>query len=235
MADRAFRALVAVELRRGLGVVGRGLAMTGAALLLFAVLGQADRQSLGTLLLGLTAFYMVSAPVTVTRDRLDGGLEFLASLPVSPGIVAGARLTGFALLQLPVPVHLSLAGWLWAWPALGLSPGLGTAGAFFLLTWALSVGITGVVSGVMVRWGADAFGRWPAILLALFGMAAVLMGGRFEAAIRDVLARLVAQAGLGTVVGGGSALLALVLLALAYRWLAVGVERFQPEPAKIQW
>jgi hypothetical protein len=134
-----------------------------------------------------------------------------------------------ALALAPVPVHLVAASVLWVGPALGLEPSLPLLGAIAVLSWALSVGVTGLGAGVMIRWGPEAIGRGPGLLFALAGVLVILFGERYEAAIANAVSELIARTGVVWTVGVLAALASVLSISLGYRLIATGLERFQPD------
>lgn len=229
MADGPFRTLVAVGVRRMRPHVLRGVGFTLAAVLLFALAGKGDAENLGVLLLGLVTYYLLWPPLMALVDRLEGGLELLASLPVAPDTLAGARLTANALALAPVPVHFVAASVLLGGSALGLQPSLPFLSAVAILSWALSVGVTGLGAGVMIRWGPEAIGRGPGLFFALAAILVVLFGERYEAEITAVMSELIARTGVAWTLGVLVALTSLLTIAISYRLISTGLERFQPD------
>jgi hypothetical protein len=212
-----------------LGHVLRGVGFTLAAVLLFTLAGRGDAEDLGVLFVGLVTYYLLWPPLMALVDRNEGGLELLASLPVAPSTLAGARLTANALALAPVPVHAVLAAVLLVGPALGLEPSLPLLSAVAILSWALSVGITGLGAGVMIRWGPEAVGRGPGLVFALAIMLVVLFGERYEAAIASAVSELVTRTGVAWTVGVLATLASVLSIGLSYRLISTGLERFQPD------
>lgn len=233
MAEGAFGALLRVDLRRGVGPILRGVALTLAALFVVTLLGHGDRENVGIVLFGLTSYYLLWPPTTAVQDRLGGGLEFLSGLPVDSRVLARARLTAIAVLLLPIPLQLTLTWWVWVAPALGVAPDLPRTAAVFLLTWGCAVGVSGVAAGVLIRWGMDALGRWPSIALALVWIFVIFGGQRFEPAVGAVLGAVVERTGLAVGAGGAAALVVVLALTGSYRLLSKGFEEFQPDPARV--
>jgi hypothetical protein len=87
------------RLRRGfatLGIVG------GAALSFMAATGRADPENVIAIALGGGISVLFGVALLGLRDRLEGTLSLLASLPVSAGSLAASRLVSLVILTLPV-------------------------------------------------------------------------------------------------------------------------------------
>ena len=228
MGDPAFAALVRLDLRRLPGHLLRASVFTGAALLLAVVADRDDAETVSALFLGTSAYYLLWPPIVAMRDRMEGGLELLAGLPVSPGTVAKARLTGVAVAMLPVAAHLT-TGILIASPILDLGLGWRSGVAIFGLTWGLATGAAGLGAGSILRWGVEAIGRWPTVVVSVAMLGVVFFGDRYEAAIVAAIRRILDRTGVVWASASATVIVATVALTFAHRLIAVGVERFQPE------
>lgn len=231
MSDRAFPTLVRLEVRRGLPSVLRTLPTAVTALAVMAVFGWLTPQRAAWVLFVLSG--MALAPVlAILRDKLDGSLEFLVSLPVDRGTLAAARLVGTIPFAVGGAVCLTAGLWLVSFEALpdALSPYL------ILETGVVSTGImtigTALATGVGLRLRARHFAN-----LMLVGFVGVVASGA-------VIGHLV-PGGLATMLGVMArpwfprvAAAVLGLGAVGAVWLSYALtrsafERFRPERDKI--
>ena len=234
MADRAFRALVRVELQRLRGHVARGAGFTLAALALFALLGRGDRETFASVLLGTSVYYVLWPPLSAIVDRLEGGLELLSGLPIRPDVVARARLTGIAAAVLPIGLQVVVAFGLFVGPTLGVDPSPGTLAGVFACSWAAAVGLGGIGAGAILLWGVDAAGRWPVLVTGLTLLLVVVLGERYGAALGAATSALVARGGTLWALGALGAMGALAGVGLAYGLIRRGVAEFRPERGRLR-
>ncbi|MCG6988686.1 MAG: hypothetical protein LJF06_10965 [Gemmatimonadetes bacterium] len=234
MRDSALRSLVILELRRVERPLRRTLGLAAGAAVAITILGLATpgRMAFILLVLGMTA---LSAPVMgVVKDKLDGGLEFLVTLPVDRSLLAAARLGAGCILSVAGGLCLSAGLWLFARQSLRVTPSSSLAvGVFVVVTVgaALSVGL-GI--GVSLRMQASRFAN------LLFGgfLVALLAGEVTRRALpggTTMLLRVLAEPWFPRALAVALGLLVGTATWLAY-WLSrTGLERFRPERDEPTW
>lgn len=148
---RRFGAVVRLEVKRAKRhfLVPSSLAGT-----LWFVLWVADKDSplaVSTMLFAATGVVALAVPTQQFKDKLDGGMEFVSTLPVHGATLATARLVATALCAVPSAlVAAGLTKWI-AIPELGLDEGLNWPLAAFAGTWALITAATYLLTGLMIR------------------------------------------------------------------------------------
>jgi hypothetical protein len=234
MRESALRSLMILELRRAERPLRRTLGLAAGASVVISVLGlaTAGRMAFILVVLGMT---VLSTPVmSIVKDKLDGGLEFLVALPVDRSVLAAARLGAGCLISMAGGLCLAVAFWLvsrQSLPAMrshSLAPG---AFGIIIVGAALSVGLG---MGVSLRMRASRFAN---LVFAGFLVALVV-----EKLIRhampggaDVLLRLLAEPWFPRALAVALGLLAGAAAWLAY-WLSrTGLERFRPERDEPTW
>lgn len=93
--------LTRVELQRARPLLVRLYLAAVAGLALFHVIGRATDENVLVVVMGVTLGLVVAVPFAVMRDRLDGTLEFLMSLPVTVSDLVAARFLAAAAALLP--------------------------------------------------------------------------------------------------------------------------------------
>ena len=231
---RSFRALVGVDLRRMRGHVMRGILITAAFMGLSIVAGHGDMEDVAVVLAGTSFYFFLWPAVAAAMDRHEGGMEFLASVPVSPRLVAWARATGIAIALLPCALYLTVAFAIALGPALGIVPTLGATAVVFAMSWLFTTGLSTLSSGVFMRWGVDILNRGPA-LLAILGLGVlVLLADRNVEAIRRALATLFIRTGWAWGLTGTLAVVSVLSLGLGHWLMTTGLARFRPERGRLK-
>ena len=234
MASDSLRRLVALEARRAWPTVAHTTLLGAAALVVLAVAGWLTRGRVAFLLMVWSLAGPWSLPMNVLRDRLDGGLEFLQSLPVSASLLAGARLLAVVVFAVPAGVAASIALWTARPDDLLVGAVLpATLGVFLGATTGVSViGALGV--GIALRLEARSFGNVVAA-----GFVALIAGHEvtrryFPTLVSDTLAVL-SRPGVPRILGVAAPLVVAALGWIAFRLARSGVERFTPGRDRVTW
>ncbi len=115
--ERHLRALVALDLRRawpGLRTIGL---LTCGTFGLVVFLGKGSITNMLVIVMGAgLGVATAGIPMTVMRDKLDGTLEFLCTLPTSANTIAGAKFITSALGTLPWAVGSGAVVWVMGVP-----------------------------------------------------------------------------------------------------------------------
>ena len=234
MSERAFRALTLLELRRMRGPMVRTSGLLAALVLVLQLAGMASPGVVAFFYATIGLSFLVSVATNVVRDRFDGGLEFVVSLPVSSGVVAAARLAACALVALPAAILMTVGLGLALPPATGQPPTAAWAVQAFVGVWvAGSVG-AGLLLGSLVRFTQETVARLPLIFMAVI----VVMAACTDRLFPDLDERLAALAGepwVPALLSGLTVAVALGGLALAYWLLEGGIRRFRPGRDRITW
>ncbi|HKJ01785.1 MAG TPA: hypothetical protein VJ997_05000 [Longimicrobiales bacterium] len=230
----ALRALVRLEMRRSIPLVGRALIFGGVLSTVLLATGTFTFPRLA-FVLGLTGIIPVMAfPMNALRDKLDGGLEFLRILPVPPETQAAARLLALAVVALPAALLCAVAAALAlqadAPQIIGPQPVLG-------LFVALSLGLVGFgffAVAVVLRFPVHQSGYLPLMLMAaLVGMSE--LGNRY---LPDPVGAFLALSGhawfLPALWTSGIAMVG-ALGWLAFHLASEGIARFRPAKNRILW
>jgi ABC-type Na+ efflux pump permease subunit len=196
-----------------------GMASPGAVAFFYATIGLS---------------FLVGIATNVVRDRIDGGLEFVVSLPVRPRLVAGARMAACALVAVPAASLITLALVLTIPPATGQAP-TGTGAARLLVgVWvAGSVG-AGLLQGSLVRFTHETLARLPLVAMALIIVVAAGTDRLFPH-LDERLTALAGEPWVPALMSGVTVVGALGGLALAYWLLEGGIRRFRPGRDRITW
>lgn len=236
MNRRHFEALFKVELRRVRAPLRQFALVLVAGLVAFPLLGSGTTENLTAVTLGVgMGAALLFLPFGTIRDKLDGTLEFLTTLPVTPGTLAAAKFASAALLALP-----------WAGATGAIVVVVPPSGVVFPTPVGAAIGVT-VVSWLLLvslSWVALAFSLWfdekRVALPLLLGLALALSGplvkrvlpAGFRASVAVVLLRVIRH----PLAPLGAAIVALMLVAIC-GWLAFGatrlaLERYRPKPAR---
>ncbi|MCG6958171.1 MAG: hypothetical protein LJF04_19450 [Gemmatimonadetes bacterium] len=235
MNDRGVvRALLRLELKRTLPPVLRAVGLAAVAGVALTAFGAVTPSRL----LLLMTFVAVSGIGTVfqnvIRDKLDGGLEFLLSLPVDRRLLAVSRTAACAALALPAGAALTAAGWL-ALRAAGASPpGVAITSVAFVLSVLGVASVAVLMMGISLRLKAAHFANLVAAGF-LAGLGVVWLVSHVVRPSREALLRLAATPwfpGLSVLTAG-----ALLVSAawLGYGLARTGLERFRPDRDQVYW
>jgi len=232
MSPAAWRALLGLELRRAVVIAGRLLLFSTAAAGLLGLSGSLSPPRAALLLSVAGAAFAVQVPVGILRDRLDGGLEFLLSLPVPPVHLAAGRFVAAVLCCLPasgalvVALHVSRPDVEAAFPG-------GAPGAFVAIWAGLNL-LSTLLVGISLRFEARTALYVPmglGFVAAMLEEAAGRAGWDAEASARWLLAQPWAPGALRVLVPAGVVVLGL----LAFHLGRTGLERYTPGRDRITW
>ncbi|MDT8340319.1 MAG: hypothetical protein RQ751_02300 [Longimicrobiales bacterium] len=240
---RQMRVLVAVELRRSLPPAFRTLLFMGGFAVILLLIGRLDADWITGLLVGSSFVYMAPVATNLLKDRADGGVEYVTSLPASPATLAAGRLVALAVL--------ALAGALQATP--GLLYGLHHSGVRAMLDPAVGPGLPAMAAGlfslafvilttagsVLVALGvrADPRTAFSGPILALM-LVAVVSSELVERSGIDVAAHLtgfLARPQAPVVFLSGVLLLAGAVIWGAFVFTARSLERYEPVRDDVKW
>ncbi len=205
----------------------------GAALVVTVGFAALDGRNLDTVGLGLAStaiMYLFVVPLAALRDRVDGGLAFVASLPVAPLTAGAARVMATWVAALPAALQGAAALYLVAPSLLGHTHDPITVGLAGLVLWAAAASAGAMALAAITRWGLKRLTFWP-FALTIGALLAVdwLVGELWTSPAVAVAGRLLAPDGTlhGAIVTGGLALWAGSQL-LALRWLRDAIEHHDP-------
>jgi hypothetical protein len=178
--------------------------------------------------------FLFGVALNGVRDRLDGGLEFLTSLPVTPRVAAAARLAACAAVAAPAAALLTVAVVLIAPVApVAASPPAWIA-ACFLGTWSVGASGSALLLGMLLRFSQQALGRLPVALMA----ATFVVAGALERFAPEVPLRgmdLVREPWFPAALTAALLLAELGALLFAFRLLESGIRRFRPGKGSLTW
>jgi hypothetical protein len=212
----------------------RGSGFLAAAALVLVGMDMAEPGILAFLCATVGVSFLFGIAVNVVRDRLEGGLEFLTSLPVTSRVAARARLAACSVVAVPSAVLLTVA-WMLVAPA--APEGFPTAVwvvSCFLGTWLSGTGSSALLLGVLLRFSQEMMGRIPVVVVVTVFVGAGALERAFPG-LESHMARLASEpwfpAALSVAVLPGS----VAALAVAYRLLEGGIRRFRPGRGSITW
>jgi len=109
MHEPALRALLRLEIKRTLPLARRSLVMgvVVAAVLFLTDLYTAPRMAYVIAVLGGAVSFTLCA--NAVRDKVEGGLEFLSSLPMSPSTHTAGRFLAVAVMSIPGALSFTVA------------------------------------------------------------------------------------------------------------------------------
>jgi hypothetical protein len=225
-------ALLRLELRRGLEPNRRLIGLFAAGTALMAVLGWMSPNRFAWFLALVATTFFMQVPMGVLRDKLDGGLEFLVSLPATTDSLALGRLLAAAIACIPCAIGLAVAARLWFPTEVDALPGGLFAGA--ALAWIATALACVLMVAVAFRFEARTTLYVP-ISLGLVGIALDEIAPGLiphPLVVAGWLTRRTWSSGVLWAVG----IVAVMLLTWLAFWLArSGIERFEPGRDRISW
>lgn len=205
----------------------------GAASVVTVGFAALDDRSLETVGLGLAStaiMYLFVVPLAALRDRVDGGLTLLASLPVAPLTAGAARIMATWIAALPAALQGAAAVYLVAPSLLERTLDPVTLGIVAAVLWAGAASAGALALGAITRWGLERLTFWPfALIIGALLVSDWLAGELWTSPAAAVAGRLLAPIGAlhGAIVMGGLALWVGSQL-LALRWLRDALEHHDP-------
>lgn len=151
MNERQFKALLGVEIRRGLPPTLRYMGLTPVIGMLFVFVGSASRENIGVLLLGFALGYIFTVPMAAMKDRIDGSMEFVSTLPASGEALAAPKFLAAALSVLPGAIQVAAAAGWWVFPALGFEEYGRMVTLVFFGSWLAMSGVACLMVALFVR------------------------------------------------------------------------------------
>jgi hypothetical protein len=212
----------------------RASGLLAAGVFMLQLAGMASPGTVAFFYATIGASFLVGIATNVVRDRFDGGLEFVGSLPVSSRLVAAARLAACAAVAVPAALLITTALSLTLPPAMGQPPTPSLAAQAFVGVWvAGSVG-TALLQGSLVRFTQEMLTRIPLVVLALI-MAVAAATDRLFPNLDEHLVALAGEPWFPALMSGVTVMAALCGLTLAYWLLEGGIRRFRPGRDRITW
>ncbi len=224
--------LVRLELRRLTAMYGRLVVGVAVVVPVMASVGWLTGPRFGALMGVLGATFMMQGPATVMRDKMEGGLEFLVSLPVPRPLLATSRLASGALMSLPSAIGFTTFVTLAAPASSHLFPGgIWSLFACIFLT-------VLVIGSLMLGWTLrfdvrQSMQTFTGLLLGSLVLGSV--GTKLVPDPRGVMLNLLARPWGRGIAECIVSLSVVVLLLLAYHLARTGFERFTPGRDRITW
>lgn len=231
---RHFDALLKVEVARQRRLALRLMGTTLAIAAVFWLAGKRDSTTVLAVALGTGLGAALIVPMGITKDRLDGALEFLAGLPTDAATIASARFATVVIVTLPWALASAAATLLVSRAAGGAPPAAAIALGAFLLTWIGLTTIGWILTGVFCRWDLAQLLGFPVVALLI----ALLVVGRVLRHVvppdpQLLLARLVEGPWGPAALFGGIAVLSAGAGVLAYLLAVNGIARYRRDPAAL--
>jgi hypothetical protein len=230
MAERAhLAALLDADVRRLGPSIARSAAGVLGVLVLAAATGVGSRGFVSGLLAALLLMHPLFLAMQVAKDRMDGTLEFLCTLPVTPRTLAAVRLV--PILALCGAAGLTFAG-LVLWTGATAPLGFGTraaAGVALLLGTLVPAAGAAALLALAVRMRFEALVRIP--MFAIMGL--VLLGKLLDRVVPPTawraLAELARDRGFPAWRSAWRRSALASVIAVAYRLLARALAQFVPD------
>ncbi len=234
MTSSPLRRLTLLDLRRVRPQLGRSVLMLAVIFGLLALTGRATGEIAVLILMGMGLAFVLLLPPNQLRDKLDGSMSFLLTLPVDRSTLALARCIATGVVMVPGALFPVVA-WSLAAPAL-FPPGLTRPGlvGVALVSWSAMTALSILLSSLLVRFRLDQISAIP--FLVFLGLLFILdplvtpflpaqtriveFLSRPEAAMTVEVALILASAGVALV---------------GYRMLREGLERYQPMTGSMAW
>jgi len=220
-------ALIRVELRRVYPMALRMAGIVGGLLLLFIVFGKGDAENISAVLVGSTFGYIVLVPVAFSRDKIDGGLEFLCFLPTTPREIASARVAVAAIIACPGALQIALAFAIYGTRMYAVPNAPTAALILFLFAWSALTAASCVMLALISNFRLQTLLGMPliAVGILLIGVPAVVR--RFEAPINATLSGTVQHDNVLLAVAAFVVLLILGTLAITYVATVRGIATYR--------
>ena len=235
MNQHHLRSFLRVELRRNRRHILAGLGIAAAAVPVLSLFDRVDPSPLGTVLLVATMSSGLGVAGNTFRDKFNGQLEFLTTLPVRSSTLAAAAFLANALAFLPViAVATGVVHWVLL-PKLGVGAGGWSWGAA-AASWLLVSAFAGLSCGMLVRFDINKLSFIPVAVVVV----AVLGGDHIEGWIRAkapaVLELAAASADMAWVLGAAAFFLLFgTMLGAGFFVACQGYERYRPKPDVLEW
>lgn len=230
----AVRALIRMEMRRMMPFLGRSLSMAGVIMAALFVTGAITPGRVAFLLAVIGGAVVMAFPLNTVRDKLDGGMEFLCFLPVTPQAHALARLISLVVVAVPGAIictgavafslHDSVPSVVNARSLIGVAVGLELA----------LVGGGYLTGALFLRFDVSSSSLVP--VGVIFGLYA--FGALVDRWVPDPMAtvtRLASHSWFLPSVWWGGTLAVAALAWLAFLVTASGIARFTPPKDRMTW
>ncbi|MGD0991603.1 MAG: hypothetical protein ABR998_03960 [Gemmatimonadales bacterium] len=234
IARRHFAALLKVEVARQRRLALRLIGSTVALAAIFWLAGKRESGMFVAVALGTGFGAALIVPLGVTRDRLDGTLEFLSGLPASAATIAAARFAAVVIVTLPWALASAAATLLVSRAAGGALPPAAVVLGAFPLAWIGLTIIGWMLTGVFCRWdpaqlmGLPVVGFFVVLLVAGHVLRGVL-GPNPQPWLTSLLERPWATA----VLLGGFLMLGAAAGYLSYLLAVNAIARYRRDPAAL--
>lgn len=235
--QRHFNALLALELKRARPVVTRLAIATPLAVAVFLLLDRGTAENLLAVVLGAgLGVAAVGVPITVMRDKLDGSLEFLVTLPTSATTLAAAKFAAAALAGLPWALATAVVVVVRPPLPLGADP-VGAAGAVMIAAWCGLAALSWSATAVWARFDPKRVGLFPLAAVVLLALGGSVMGRVLKLlGVEDLsvgIARLLAAPWLPLAAAAAGLVLFATIGLVSFLVTRRAFERFRPAAAEM--
>jgi hypothetical protein len=93
--------LLRLELRRQRSLVVRMIGLTILVCLVFYALGKRTQSDRLAIVIGTSLSAVILVPMGISREKMEGTLDFVCGLPVEPRTIAASRFAAAAIIALP--------------------------------------------------------------------------------------------------------------------------------------
>ena len=223
--------LLRLEIRRAAMPTLRSCGLMAVGLAIFVAIGKSTSEAVVFFLMVATAVPAAAVVGATLRDKLEGTMEFVASLPVRGATVASARFMANFLFILPMSVLAGVLMGQTGAPSLGLEDrlewGLGAA----LAAWLLGGSLVCLATGAVAKYSPQ---RIASVATAM--IFATLVAGEVLSTPED-WARWALEAGPGRLVAlaiGAVLVVAVVALGVGFLLLRSAYDNFDPKSDAIE-
>jgi ABC-type transport system involved in multi-copper enzyme maturation permease subunit len=219
--------LLKLELRRQRPMVVKMAVLTAIVCGLFYVAGKRAPADLLAAVVGSGLGAVLIVPMGISRDKMEGTLDFVCGLPVEPRTIAASRFVAMAVIAVPWASAIGAVSWALP-PTVPLN-----AAAVAALSWLamLVLGACGVA--LMACFELESLLGAPMIALVLaIVLVPRVLRALFPAVTRETLSGLAQQPAAPVAVAAALMLLLGAVGAVAFAAATRGFARYRTDPAR---
>jgi ABC-2 family transporter protein len=160
------RPLLILELRRQRSLLTRMVLLTVLVGIVFFLAGKHSPEDRLASILGCSIGVVLIVPMGISRDKMEGTLDFICGLPVEARDIAASRFIAVGLLAIPWAVGIG-AVWLWRPFSVAINPV-----AVTVVAWLAMVTIGAAATAIFTCFELESLLGAPMIAMLVVGMIA---------------------------------------------------------------